>query len=417
MHFSHSFFTSPSLITKILKSDKFEDKEFLEIRPEHKKLLKTKEGPLTTSSCFSACKGANVILITMESLGDYIAKDFQKDKVKSRILERFKANAWSSKNHYCLCPNTTVSTNQIYSGGYSNNPYNKESSLFKGGEPFHIKELKKAGYKTLFLDSADISLYDYKKLLDRIGFDKVWGTHDLPSNGHKGDYRLLNMVDDIAHEVGSSPFYLHVINDQTHMPYEVINEDLFSKHKGKTDKTKYLNAVDEVDHIFDEFLNLLEQKIDLFNTIIMFTGDHGESFGEHGYSFHSNSIIQQQMKVPFMMFHPNLQSRIIEHSCHFDIFPTIFDLLGINTSHCFLGNSIALTEREYSYMFYSATLKGNSPANFAFMQNGEMLWVDRLFNQVKIIKDNGKLEELSNEQQDYACAFLKKMLEERNLIS
>lgn len=411
-----AFFSTPTLLTNILADDKFTANERVSVLDIHQTFIDPPAEIPKPSELHGVCKGANIILITLESLGAYVSP-YSQNGARSKLAERLKSKSWVSKKHYCLCPNTTVSTNQIYSGGYSNNPYNKEDSLYPGTEPRHIKRLNEQGYKTLFLDSADISLYDYHKLLTRIGFDRVWGTKDLPSNGLTADYRLWNMVDVIAEEVNDSPFFLHLINDQTHMPYQVVDKKRFNSHRGNSQKDLYLNAVEEVDHIFDTFLQKLGQKIDLSNTVIVFTGDHGESFGEFGYSFHSNSVILPQMQVPFMLYHPKLGAKEIEHSCHFDLFPTFFDLLGITFDYPTLGNSIAKRERDFAYFFHSATLKGNTPANFGFMLDGEMLWMDRLFNQVNVL---GKAQHSSQRSQygdEYIKTLLFKMLKTRDILS
>lgn len=412
----HPFLTSPTLLTNIMLDDTFEADDDIEIQVQHQAFVNPVLEKPKASELHGKLAGANIILITVESMGAYVSP-YAKDAARSLLAERFENSSWLSKQHFCLCPNTTVSTNQMYTGNYSNNPYNKVESLYPGSQPKHIAHLKKAGYKTLFLDSADIGLYDYHKLLKRIGFDKVWGTADIPANGLKADYRLLNMVDVVADEVQQQPFFLHLINDQTHMPYEVIDKKRFNRHKGKDAKSTYLNALEEVDFIFNQFLDKLEAKIDLSNTMIVFTGDHGESFGEYGYSFHSNSVIEPQMHVPFMLNHAKLAAKTIEHSCHFDLFPTFFDLLGIDVDYPTLGTSIAHDDRDFAYFFHSATLKGNSPANFGFMLNGEMLWMDRLFNQVNGISPQQQKLSLQGAEKRYIKNLLYKMLESRSILS
>ncbi len=415
MPLQHGFFTSASLLGKVLADDRFQGDESLVLEPEHQAFVNAVSAPQQASQDFGRCAGANIILITMESLGNYLSDD-DKDGIRSRLAKRFNQRSWKSQQHFCLCPNTTVSTNQMYTGAYSNNPYNKDDSLYPGLEPKHIKQLQKQGYTTMFLDSADINLYDYHKLLSRIGFDHVWGTHDLPDNGLKADYRLWNMVDKVAEVAAKQPFFLHIINDQTHMPYEVVDKVRFNRHKGKDGKATYLNAAEEVDYILDEFLNRLGERVDLSNTLLVFTGDHGESFGEFGYSFHSNSVILPQMQVPFMLTHPNLASKQITHSCHFDLFPTFFDLLGIEYDYQCMGSSLANDERAFAYLFHSATLKGNTPANFGVLFEGDLYWVDRLFNQVNLLAEGQKAASLNQQKRTYVCSFLHRMLQQHQIM-
>ena len=409
-----AFFTTPSLLPNILSSDDFT----LTARADEEQVQRfmTRPGLIQPSPLSGTCQGASIILITMESLGCYI-HPYSNGVIESRLAKRFGDNRWFSRRHYSLCPNTTVSTNQMYTGGYSNNPYNKDDSAYYGGEPQYINRLKQAGYTTLFLDSANTGLYDYWKLLKRIGFDHIWGTADLPSNGLTADYRLWNMVDEVADKVGIKPFFLHLINDQTHMPYEVVDTQRFNRHKGNSQKALYLNAVEEADFIIDEFLTRLSEKLDLSNTILVFTGDHGESFGEYGYSFHSNSVIPEQTQVPFMLMHPALSAKDIEHSSHFDLFPTFFDLLGIACDTPGYGQSLGLDSRPLQYFFHSATLKGNTPANFSFMQNNELYWFDRLFNQVyRFCFVKNKWVNMPVEDKAWVEAMLGKHLLEKGLI-
>lgn len=414
-HSQHHFLSSPTLLLNLFADDTFELTDGVAIKKEHQQFVKPSPTVPKTSKLFGQLSGANIILITVESLGAYV-EPYVQGAARSRIAERLQNSSWLSKQHFCLCPNTTVSTNQMYSGAYSNNPYNKQDSLFPGREPQHIQLLRREGYKTLFLDSADIQLYDYHKLLKRIGFDKVWGTADMPAHGREADYRLLNMVDVVAKEVEDSPFFLHIINDQTHMPYQVIDKQRFNRHGFADSKSTYLNAFEEVDFILDTFLAQLAEKVDLSNTVLVFTGDHGESFGEYGYSFHSNSVIKPQMHVPFMLHHPKLAAKIIEHSCHFDLFPTFFDLLGIECPYETLGQSLSHDDREFAYFFHSATLKGNGPANFGFMQDGDMIWMDRLFNQVNILQQGQQKVSINTEQKRYAKTLLHNMLKQRGVL-
>ncbi len=417
--FQAAFFSTKSMIGNVFLSDDFIPNLELSLKSEHNKIINTTESTQCKSTYFARCQGANIILITMESLGAYI-QPYVTSGAFSKISERFSSNSWISMNHYALCPNTTVATNQIYTGNYSNNPYNREQSDFPGIKPRHLDVLKEHGYKTLFLDSANLDLFNYYKLLNQIGFDKIWGTKDIPENGLRADYRLLNMIGDVVREIDNKPFFLHIINDQTHMPYELIDKKRFNKHTHRFsfDKGLYLDVVEEVDEIIDSFLTKLGQKIDLSNTIIAFTGDHGESFGEHGYSFHSNSIIPQQTQVPFMLNHRLLNSREIEHSCHFDIFPTFFDLLGIDYNYSCFGSSIALSDRKNNYFFHSATLQGNTPANFSLLIDDTIYWVDRLFKRTcEYNKDTHSLKTINASKKQYIETLLYYMLEKRRLIS
>ena len=418
-HFSSArdeFWTTPTLVTKFFASNELMANPPTAPGEEYKNHISPKNIGQVGTEYTGQCSGANVLLITVESLGCY-DQTYSPGNQKRSYLSPFLDTAWTSRRHFCLCPNTTVATNQLYTGFYSNNPYNREDSLFPGVAPTHIERLKKNGYRTLFLDTADIDLFNYKRLLERIGFDKIWGSDDLSDKSLKADYRLLEMVDTIVDEVKEDPFFLHIINDQTHLPYTVVESEKFNRYQGKSDWERYLNAFEEVDYILSCFLDQLSRKVDMENTIVIVTGDHGESFGDFGYHFHSNSVIFSQLLVPFYLWHANLPKLSIRHSSHFDVFPTLFDLLGVSFDYPTLGASMATENRDLAYFVHSATLKGNTPANFGFVNDDGLLWIDRLFNRVSRLDFDNQRTMLSLADEREAVSTLYSMLEARGLVS
>jgi arylsulfatase A-like enzyme len=121
------------------------------------------------------------------------------------------------------------------------------------------------------------------------------------------------------------------------------------------------------------------------------------------------------MQVPFMLYHSNLKPKQIEHSCHFDLFPTFFDLLGIECQYATHGRSLAHDDRAFAYFFHSATLKGNSPANFGFLHDDKMVWMDRLFNQVNTLQNgHGKIK---THDKEYVKTMLYRMLKSREILA
>ena len=119
-----------------------------------------------------------------------------------------------------------------------------------------------------------------------------------------------------------------------------------------------------------------------------------------------------------MLNHRLLNSREIEHSCHFDIFPTFFDLLGIDYNYSCFGSSIALSDRKNNYFFHSATLQGNTPANFSLLIDDTIYWVDRLFKRTcEYNKDTHSLKTINASKKQYIETLLYYMLEKRRLIS
>ena len=77
-----------------------------------------------------------------------------------------------------------------------------------------------------------------------------------------------------------------------------------------------------------KLFDYLEKRNILENTVIILTGDHGESLGEHGELTHSYFAYNSTVWVPLVIAAPGLApGRFGDYVCHSDIFPTVCDLL------------------------------------------------------------------------------------------
>jgi tetratricopeptide (TPR) repeat protein len=104
----------------------------------------------------------------------------------------------------------------------------------------------------------------------------------------------------------------------------------------------YSGEVAYVDAELGRLFDYIETR-DLFqNTLIVLTGDHGESLGEHGELTHSYFAYNSTLWVPLIFVVPNMKSgRIKDNVSHVDIFPTVCDLLGLDNPPQLQGTSVA----------------------------------------------------------------------------
>jgi arylsulfatase A-like enzyme len=70
-------------------------------------------------------------------------------------------------------------------------------------------------------------------------------------------------------------------------------------------------------------------------TLMIVTGDHGESFGEHGIKSHANFPFDEQIKIPLILKFPKAQykGRIADLVQHIDVTPTVLDYLKMGRQH------------------------------------------------------------------------------------
>ncbi|MBI4684365.1 MAG: sulfatase [Nitrospirae bacterium] len=103
------------------------------------------------------------------------------------------------------------------------------------------------------------------------------------------------------------------------------------------------------DHEFELFVLNLAKTVDMSNTIVILSSDHGESFS-HGYQGHTGSHLYEQLvHVPLIIKIPaelylsigDVKNRVINMPAgHIDIAPTILELAGISVPKWMEGQSL-----------------------------------------------------------------------------
>ncbi|HEV8241014.1 MAG TPA: sulfatase [Thermoanaerobaculia bacterium] len=80
------------------------------------------------------------------------------------------------------------------------------------------------------------------------------------------------------------------------------------------------------------------------DTLVVFTGDHGEEFFEHGRTFHGQSVYSELQRLPLVFWWPGHVSagrRVAETMATIDIMPTILGLAGLAAPAGIEGRSLA----------------------------------------------------------------------------
>jgi arylsulfatase A-like enzyme len=204
------------------------------------------------------------------------------------------------------------------------------------------ERLKRKGYRTAALvDHPGISRrwnYDqgfdtWVSLFHEGGF-KVWGVTDA---------EFVNQEFDAILEGGGKVpvfIYLHVV--YPHRPYipPPPHDSLFGpgfKRVEEREKQGVINRYDGeiryTDDLVGMILGSLKKRGILERTIIVVTSDHGEGFWEHGLSEHGNSLFNELLRVPLIIFLPGgrgrAPKRVEEPASNIDLYPTILEMAGV----------------------------------------------------------------------------------------
>ncbi len=108
-------------------------------------------------------------------------------------------------------------------------------------------------------------------------------------------------------------------------------------------KKLYLGEVESVDERVGYLLRALELAGRARDTVVVFTSDHGEGFGEHGSYLHGETFYDELLHVPLLVAGPGIDpgQRIETPVSHVDLMPTLAELTAAECLERPLGRSLA----------------------------------------------------------------------------
>lgn len=197
--------------------------------------------------------------------------------------------------------------------------------------------LKRAGYRTAFLQTASGRFENRPGLIRNLGFEQAAFLETLDRDGRferTGYFGLdeLAMVEPAAGwaAAGEQPYLLTLLTVTPHHPYEVPGAG--GAWRGES-LEQYQAAVGYQDRFVGELIAALGRRGALDDAVIVIAGDHGEAFGEHARLQHDAVPYEEVVRVPLLVLGP--EERIgpprrlggLRH--HVDLLPTLLALAGI----------------------------------------------------------------------------------------
>ncbi|HRA89859.1 MAG TPA: sulfatase-like hydrolase/transferase, partial [Planctomycetaceae bacterium] len=191
------------------------------------------------------------------------------------------------------------------------------------------------GYQRQAISSCSANFCRMNEFIGPLNFDRVTTFAEQGNPWHDNDRQTLSTIADEV-KTASSPQFIFSILMATHYSYDYPPE--FDIHPpasvpplppnpGTADllRDRYFKALAFLDAEFDQFLTSVADT----NTIVVITGDHGESFLDDGFLCHGTRLSDIQSRTPLMIFGPNVEPRrLTVTSSHFDLMPTLLDLAG-----------------------------------------------------------------------------------------
>ena len=212
-------------------------------------------------------------------------------------------------------------------------------------EPETIAEaLKAAGYATFAVSdnpsASSLGGFD-------AGFDRFESAADASATAV--NRRVKQWRGELE---GGRPYFLYLHYMDAHEPYLPQGRafDEFMKDGRPNPRRDFVAA-------YDSEIRLLDAKVQgLFeslgwgeSTIVIVTSDHGEGFHEHGLTGHANSLYDELMRVPLIVYSGGgrfTPGRVSAPVGHVDVLPTLRELAGLPPDPRNVGWSLAPLLRE-----------------------------------------------------------------------
>ncbi|MBW2464788.1 MAG: sulfatase [Deltaproteobacteria bacterium] len=250
---------------------------------------------------------------------------------------------------YAPAPSTRHSFRTLFSGimvGRVAGPRtarNRWALSMVEGQPTLASYLDGAGYETIAWLSdphafppAENGLAGFSEIDDHF--------RDFASpRGYVASYTISHIIARLARppEPGESPRFLWTHLGEPHYPYS-FGPELPTPTSGRLpNHQRHLHSLRYVDQQVDrllEFLSGIERKD---KTWVIITSDHGEQFNEHGHRRHGNTVYEEEVHVPLLIWGPGVDPGPRETPVGLiDLFPTMVEAAGLEVPNGICGESL-----------------------------------------------------------------------------
>lgn len=287
----------------------------------------------------AAASKPNLLLVTIDTLRPDRLSCYSPEFAETPVIDAIAGRGVLFRRAFAHTPTTLPSHTNILLGATPLLHGVHDNSNFIVGQEFLTlaEHLKAQGYAT----GAFVGAFP---LDSRFGLTQGFDVYD-DNYGSRGGSEFSYVERKAEVVVGkalawlrerSSPWFLWVHCFDPHQRYEPP-EPFLSRFKDDL----YSGEVAYVDFALGELFRELRARGLEDKTVVILTGDHGESLGEHGESTHGYFAYNSTLWVPLIISAPGVKSgESRETVCHADIFPTVCDLLGVDKPRSLQGLSL-----------------------------------------------------------------------------
>lgn len=320
----------------------------------------------------------NVIILILESARANSTSVYNSALDTTPFLASFSSRGAVVANMYAVIPRTSAAWTAVLDGIWPS-PDIDIMAWARSGQG-HLKSLPRLlstrGYTSAYFTSAHLRWSYDEPLIRNMGFNSVSYADTLPNQGFEHPtfwgYEDRIMVQPALDWVKrrrdeNSPFLLVMMTNIGHYDYRYPS----SWHRrsfvtANTRYNEYLNCLSYVDSFMQDFFEGLERLNVLRSSLVIILGDHGDSFGEHGAKARNNLVYEENVSIPAVIYAPGLiepRTAIPGLRQQIDVFPTVFDALGLQLKNSRLpGGSLLKPASADRELYFASALDRGSMA-------------------------------------------------------
>lgn len=294
----------------------------------------------------------NIVVVVLESTRADVVHPYGPAEAKQVTpnLSRLAEGGVVVQHAYGTTTHTTKALVGLFCGMHPH-PAMELVETVPGGIPFPCLPdlLGAGGYRTAFMQSAAGAFEDRRVLTANMGFQTIVAQEDIQTDAFEAvgyvamDERVMLEPALAYMEAGPQPFFLAMLTSVPHHPYHTPG------HPAPTvqgdPRTHYLGTVHHVDAFVGTLTEQMAAKGLLDDTILVFVGDHGEAFGEHGAKQHDAVPYDEVSRTPLMLYGKGrLETQTVEGiRSHLDVMPTLLGLSGLGWEGLLPGRDLFST--------------------------------------------------------------------------
>jgi len=297
----------------------------------------------------SAPERPNVLVIVVDTLRADRLPFYGGDAKNARFLDDWAARSVVFERAWSTSSWTAPATASLFTGVY---PF--QHGVHLGLKAFEF--LSRDGSQ-LELDRIPDPLETLPELLRSAGY-RTFGVSDNPnvsevqgfaagfdrfeSFSYAGANRVNAVLASFEAEIAEAePWFVYLHYMDPHQPYHVRRP----WHRTPLATDRYaINAAAYDSEIgwVDEHLRQVFERLGVdSSTLIVFTSDHGEEFGEHGSGNHRFKLYSELTRIPLLLHHPGAAPRRVRADVSLvDVLPTLRSILGLPPSEQDAGKDL-----------------------------------------------------------------------------